>query len=383
MISNNVKKHLFYLTTAVFIAGFLCLTACSDDETDIGLELQDPSTFFDGVTDTVYGVAYTVFDDSLITSGQSSALVGCYQDNVFGTSEAVIYTMVTSPNGEGVEFDQYCNIDSVVLSLNVASIYGDNSKSYHNLHFEIYQLADTIDRDTTYLSTQTIDITNTCFFNKTVRMADADTMVASLKLNPSFIALLSNHTYATADDFAYAIKGLRIRLVNDGKPVMATINLAAAATRLTAYYTYNNGNDSIYRSFEFEIGSAPHFNHYTNNYIGSLSTFNSNHNDSVEGSRYLYLSPMGGTNVLVNFNSAVQQFKQQQRNYRRDRLHKMRAVAGLKRRLRVDRKAAADKRREKDRRSTLLPSERAEPEVHTRLLKGFAQSDTPARFFRQ
>ncbi len=301
-----------------FFIAFLCalvsvsFVSCTEDESSLGLDLQDPSTLFDGKADTAYGVAYTVFDDSLLTSGLSSCLVGCYSDNLFGHSEAIIYTQVSSSNGEGVEFDEYCFIDSVVLSLSVTALYGQSeSKGYRDLHFEVYQLAEGLMKDSAYYADDELTINGICLFNDVVRLVEADTMVANIKLNSNILSLLSNRTYATVDDFEEAMKGIRIRLVNDGSPLMATVNMAASSTKLTAFYTYNNGNDSIYRSYDFSVGSnVAHFNRYINNYNNELSVFNTNRNDSIDGVRYLYLCPMGGTNIKVNFDTYVKQFKQ-------------------------------------------------------------------------
>ncbi len=310
LILNKIKK--FPLSAVLLAAVLFVAGSCSEKETALGIELQDPNTFYDGVSDTAYGVAYTVFDDSLLTSGFSSALVGCYSDNQFGNSEAVLFTQVASPNGDGVAFDSYCRIDSVVLSLAITEIYSSTpaAKSYRELHFEVYQLAQCMMTDSAYYADDEIPVGDKCFFNDIVRVEETDTMVVNMKLNSNILSLLDNQTYLTAADFDQAMKGLRIRLVNDGTPQMATVNLAAAATRMTVYYAYQNEDESVYRTYEFTIGhSATHFSQYKNHYIGTLATFNSNRSDSIDGSRYVYLSPMGGTNVKLDFNAFVQQFK--------------------------------------------------------------------------
>ncbi len=306
---TSIIRNFFLIIFPLFV-----FFSCTEKESDLGMDLQDPSTIYNGVRDTAYGVAYTVFDDSLLTSGQTSALLGCYIDPLYGMSEAIIYTQMTSPNGEGVEFDQYCHIDSVVLSLSVSELFtsGFSEKSYHDLHFEVYQLAETLTSDSAkYYADNSTPVNGNCLFNDVVRFADADTMVVNIKLNDNIINLLSNHSYTTAADFNNAIKGLRIRLVNDGDPTMATINMAASATRVTAYFTYDNGTESTYRYYEFTIGhGVTHYNQYINNYTGVLSAFNTNRHDSLDGSQYLYLVPMGGTNIKFNIDNFVQQFKQ-------------------------------------------------------------------------
>lgn len=303
------------LLAVALVVSSLSFTACNEKESDLGVELQDPSSLYNGIADTAYAVACTVVDDSLITSGQVNGIVGCYQDDFFGYSEAILYSRVATANNDGIEFDQYCHIDSVVLSLSVTNFYDSpaspsSSKGYRDLHFEVYQLEQGIE-DTTYYSFNELPVGATCFYNGVVRLAEADTMVASMHLSNAFAALIDNHTYASADDFYNVLKGIRIRLVNDGTPVMAALNLGASSTRITTYYYYYNGGDTIYRTYEFVVGhDTPHFMQFKNSYKGDLACFNNGSADTLDGSRYLYLTPMGGTNLRLNFGQFVAQFHQ-------------------------------------------------------------------------
>ena len=77
-----MPKRFFHF--AICLSALLILNACDEKESDLGVDLQDPSTLYEGIVDTAYGTAMTVYDDSLLTSGQSSVLVGCYSDAVFG-----------------------------------------------------------------------------------------------------------------------------------------------------------------------------------------------------------------------------------------------------------------------------------------------------------
>ena len=302
-------KNRFFI--ALSFCAFALFAACNEKESDIGVDLQDPATLYNGICDTAYGTAYTVFDDSLLTSAQSNALIGCYSDAVFGSSEGILFTQITTADNAGVEFDQNSMIDSAVLSFSLAALYPENlgSKSYRNLHFEVYQLAEPVLRDSAYYAFDELPINGTCFFDGTVQVEQSDSMVVSMRLNENFLAYVRNRSYASSTDFETAMKGIRVRLVNDGTPQAATVNLAAAGTGLGIYYRYANGSDTIARIYNFVVSqTAPHFCQFKNYYTGALATFNTNTGDSIEGSQYLYLSPMGGTNVKVNFNSFIQQF---------------------------------------------------------------------------
>lgn len=306
-------KRMRWMTVLAMAVVTLGLAACNEEETGLGLELQDPATMFEGVTDTAYGSAITVFDDSLLTSGQRYTLVGCYEDAQYGHSEAIYYTQIGIEGDNGVQFDANCVIDSVVLSLALADLYpAVGTKAYRDLHFEVYQLAEAPLTDTAYYADDELPITNRCFFDGVVRLVESDSMVLRLPLNDNFVQLIDNKNYDTESAFVEAVKGLRIRLLNDGTPQMVTLNLAASATGLAVHYTYNADTSSLQRIYNFELNqSVAHFTRYENLYVGPLSVFNTNQSDSLDGAQYLYLCPMGGTNVRVNFDDFVRQFHQQ------------------------------------------------------------------------
>ena len=313
LLANFSRNLLSAKSLAIAVATSFALlfASCEEKESDLGVDLQDPATLYNGIVDTAYGTAVTVFDDSLLTAGLSSCIIGNYSNPLFGTSTATLYTQVTTADNNSVTFDENSHIDSVVLTLAVSSVYSEaSSKDSHSLHFEILQLDKSPMKDSAYYAFDELPVRNVCFFDDVVKIENSDTMIASMHLNDNFISLLSNHSYASAEEFADAIKGFRIRLVDDGTPIMATINLAASATRIAVHYTYVNGDESINRTYELTLGhSAPHFNQYSNNYTGNLSVFNNNTKDSIAGNQYLYLCPMGGTNVKLNFSSFVSQFK--------------------------------------------------------------------------
>ena len=305
------KRQILY---PLCVIAAMLFAACNEKESSIGVELQDPSTMYSGVVDTAYGRAYTMFEDSLLTSGQSNALVGSYVDPLVGSTEAVLFSQISTYNGSGVEFDQNCVIDSVVMSLFVSKLYSqdNNSKSYKNLHFEVYQTVESPQKDTSYYAFDEIAVSGKCFFDDVVRIEENDSMVVRMKLNSEFVQYLLNKSYATEQDFVNAVKGVRIRLVNDGTPIMALLNLKSSATNITTYYKYVNGSDTIARTFDLTVGQdLPHFSQFKNNYTGMLSVFNNNTGDSIDGSRYLYLNPMGGTNIKIYFDSFVENFHRQ------------------------------------------------------------------------
>ena len=296
------------LVAALAMLGF---AACTEKESNIGVELQDPATLFNGIADTAYGVAYTVRDDSLVTSGLTSGLLGCFADAPMGHNEAILYTQISLAGQNSVEFDQYCHIDSVVLSLSLSQLFPDGIEGYRDLHFEVMQLAAPLTKDTIYFASSSLPVGGTCFYNDVVRMRPSDTMTARMRLDESINAYFTEQKYSSNDELADALKGLRIRILNDGKPVMANVNFASANTSLDVYYTYANASDSNKRVYNLIVcRSAVHFLQFKNHYDGAMEYFNTASNDSLDGSRYLYINPMGGTNINLNFTEFVADFHQ-------------------------------------------------------------------------
>lgn len=326
----NLKYHLpdspraltiYTVTMKIYkcfaIIGLLAIffSACTDEESTIGMGLQDPATLYNGKTDTLYCSAATMYDDSLYTKGFGQGTLGYYADNTFGSVKSSIYTQIACTSVSGVDYAN-STIDSVVLSLAISDYYplpAANAASTP-LNFEIYQLAQTISNDSTrYYANSSVPVSSQCFYKGTVRVNASTDTVIRIKLNSNIIRQIEGKTFATNTEFNNYIKGIRIRLLNERQPIMLTVNFAAAKTKLTVYRVYNeSNNDTTHMEDGFAIGTgAIHFNRFEHHYAGALSSFNTNRNVSIGGSRYLYLDPMGGTKLRLNFDNSIKAFRAQ------------------------------------------------------------------------
>ncbi|MDY5968526.1 MAG: DUF4270 family protein [Bacteroidales bacterium] len=289
------------LVLAAAMAGAALFASCTEEPSNIGVGLQDPATLFDGKRDTVMLTAFTMLEDSLKTSGYSSAVIGNYSDGVFGTVRGTYYTQITNSNG--IAFDDKCVIDSVVLTLVLSDVYPPAGDSY-SLHFRVDQLAEAPMTDSAYYAFDTIALGGACFFDGMVNVTRSDTMTARLKLRDNASALFARQTLNARQLIDYA-KGIRIALNDDDK--MVTINLAAEKTRITIHYRYDN----IVREVNLGIGKGgTHFSHYTHQYAGSsLAPFATTPNDSMPGTNFLYLEPFGGTYLCVDMRAWIDTFR--------------------------------------------------------------------------
>lgn len=304
------KHKLLFLTLAFsLLAAFV---SCTEEDNNLGLNLQDPSTIYNGTVDTIYGTAYTVLDDSLVTTGLNSIIIGSGDLTDISSTVATFYTNVSTQKSEKISFDEYCTIDSVVLSLAVSGIYvaSSDSAAIQDIHFVVRQLGERLIKDTAYYSTSVVETGSTVYFDDVVSVERGDTMVVRLKLSNDFASLLENHTYANGDEFEEAVKGFCISLApSASQRNYVTVNLSASNTRLTAYYTFDNGT-AVPRSYDFAFGKdVTHYSRFEKNFTGICSPFNTDKFDSIGGSK-LYLSPLGGTNIRFNIDPYVRQFHQ-------------------------------------------------------------------------
>lgn len=302
----SIKK--FFLSVGVIL--MLMPMACTEKESDLGVNLQDPFTLYQGVRDTVAMTAFTVYDDSLSGAGYVSAVFGnyCVGDPVFGNVRAVSYSQIAAPK-EGVRISDDVVFDSVVMTLVIDTVYPIMPDSTpRDLHVIVKQLAQPLMGDSAYLSSNELAESDVCFFDGHVTYY-ADSI--KIKLNENVYPVLRQS--CSQADFLNLSKGISIRLGDDNNNTMLSVNYSATNTRLMLFYHTPNADNM---KFEFTINSgAAHSMYYSHDYAGSaLAPFASNKKDSIAGTQKLYLEPLGGTRLRLNMQSFVAQFKRDHPN---------------------------------------------------------------------
>lgn len=282
----------------------LCLAACTDEESDLGIDLIDSTTLYEGFSDTLYADnAWSELEDSLNTSNLSFGILGNYHDATFGHVSSILYTQIALPtNANDIAFDSMV-IDSVVLSFAKNQLFPDTAATYH-FHFEVKQLAEALLSDTVvyYAFDQLPVDENATFFNATVPVNYYDTVV-TLKLDSSINNVIRRS--ATAEDFLAETKGLRIRILNSSDEGMVTIDFSSVNTCLRAHYHYVYENDTISGVYSFLLGTGTaHFTHFTHDYSGTLFASGS----PFPGTYRLYLEPLAGHRIRLSFDNAIQAF---------------------------------------------------------------------------
>lgn len=296
-------KYLKILSISLLAVLSVMCVSCVDDETDMGMGLQDPSSIFNGkVCDTITATAVTVLDDSLLTSNYSTGVIGYYYDNVFGSVKASMYTQAAlSTPSTGVTFAN-ATIDSVVVSLVCSGAYPkpSDTNAVVDLEFQVYEVTEDMYLDTSYYATDSKTYSASPYFDDMVTFRFTDTIV-NLKLNSSIYSKFENKVFASNSEFLEELKGLLIRMnYNTMNNYMLYVNYWAISTGMTVYYKDESGVATKY-SFLFDK-TAAHFNSYEHNYSGTpLNVFQTQRTDSIEGDQKLYLEALGGTSVKFRF----------------------------------------------------------------------------------
>ncbi|MDY6371005.1 MAG: DUF4270 family protein [Bacteroidales bacterium] len=297
-------NYLVLFSIALFAAA--CLTACEDDESSLGISLVDPATLYNGHTATLYpGAAWSATEDSLLTNNYSFAIIGRLTDAVFGKTSATLFTQVALPTETRyLDFDSVV-IDSVVLSLVKHQLHPDTSATYR-MHIEIKQLAEPVESDKKYYATDELPVDeSTLFFDDYVNISYSDSIVR-LMLDRSVLPHLTQAD--SAANFATHFKGLRIRVAEGSDNGMMSIDLSTTATCITVYYHYNFDGEDRSGTYDFLIGGgAAHFNQYTHDYSGTIFAAS----DSIGGTNRLYMEPLGGHCIHIDFDTAIRSFHSQ------------------------------------------------------------------------
>ena len=139
---------------AILLAIVVFTPACKDPEL-IGLEvLPEGEGYPVAWVDTFTVTVSTIAEDSIITSGLTSYLIGEMNDPDFGISKSELFTQFRLPS-TNVSFPNAPQIDSIVLNLAYAGSYGTVNKLSGFQRLGVYRLEDDINDTITYYSNVT------------------------------------------------------------------------------------------------------------------------------------------------------------------------------------------------------------------------------------
>lgn len=311
-----MKSRLFRLSLPffTFLIFILLFSSCKKDPYNIGIDLL-PATDTLNIksNDSTSIIAYSELQDSIRTDKTATFALGSLVDPVFGTSTASFYTQFQLYNTT-FNFGQNPVLDSIVLTLQYSSIYGNTNTPQS---IKVYEISQTLDPVKSYYSNNQAGIYPTMLANKTFRPAIKDSVkVYGKKVAPHLRINLNQYTnylgykiinaptaiLTDATSFYGYMRGLCVESskINSGGG-LTLFNPLGTETKLIVYYHNEDVGDSLH--CDLIIGSAnarfTHIDH--NNYADASPEFKSqvlNH-DTTLGKTQLYLQGLAGVKMKV------------------------------------------------------------------------------------
>ncbi len=268
------------ILSATFLLSVFVITSCKKKENILGENtLAQNELLGSSGIDTFTLFTYTIKDDSVSTSKPLYGMLGSYNDPVFGTVNAEIYTQLNlsllAPSFTDLND---IAIDSFVLSLRYNEHYGVPGDQT----FEVFEIIEPngIDQDSTYytFSSKTTDpISWIPVGEEVIRMDPDEITIIGTDTVPTQLRIpldtnkartifqdfnLIPTSFATNEDFVDYFKGFHIRTVNgpqaSGDGGVFYFDLGSAASEAVIYYT----EGGVQKEFQFLINSSTeNFNH--------------------------------------------------------------------------------------------------------------------------
>jgi hypothetical protein len=137
------------ILSLVLLGLLISLIACKKTNTTLGTEVYDEDLLLDarGV-DTFSIVAYSELIDTTVTANARLALLGAYNDPIFGKVSAGFFTQVrlAANNPSFGDLDEII-VDSVVLAMEFRDQYGPGN---YQQDFAVYRLTENLSSDSLY-----------------------------------------------------------------------------------------------------------------------------------------------------------------------------------------------------------------------------------------
>lgn len=303
----------------------LALNSCTKNEDSIGLDFQPPSDRLGtNFSDSTEISAYSVIEDSIVTSGLSQNVVGWINDPFFGITQAGFATQFHLPSRD-VQFSGNPVLDSVVLVISYRGFYGDTNSG---VNFKVYELDESLSSSATYhqffnVNTKQKPLNNnpSLYYQTRIStpiMSATDTTNAQfrIKLKTSWgqSKIFDKSGQSELFDntnFKEYFKGLLITAENSigaGHMVYLGIN-KSTVSGIYFYYHTTESNQTFRLLVEDDCVRANKYDH--KGYAGATVQFRNqvlNH-DTTLGAQELYLQPGGGVNAYLKFPSIREQFK--------------------------------------------------------------------------
>jgi len=303
--SNKSQRFGSFRAVVFFLLLLATVSGCKDDEL-IGLEVQPDGDQLGLLTvDTLTITTNTVREDSLRSDEASFNLIGRYNDPIFGSSQAHVYTHFRL-SADNIDFGDIASItvDSVVLSMVYLNAYGVEADQQT---FNVYELDEQIYRDSAYLGDSEVAFNPLPIGSAIVSPNTTDSVLVNGVSEPSQLRIPLDVTigqrlidgsvadYSDNSSFQSFFKGVYISPDSSapqasGEGAILGVNLLSTFSRLTIYYKDANGDA---QDFEYLVNdSCARVNRFQHNYTGT--EVQQQLDDPTLGQQKIYIQSMSG-----------------------------------------------------------------------------------------
>lgn len=326
IISLKSKRKAINLS-AIFFLGLIVSTGCKKKEDAIGLNVQPQGDQLNvELIDTTSIITYSIKEDSLKTDElDGPSMLGSYIDPYFGKMDASIVSQIRLQ--ASVDFALTSGsldslvIDSVVMYLALQGSFGNLDAQT----FEVYQMNESIDIDSTYHTNKLITTTGPNLATGGAIVPDplsigyvggAITEFAILNIPLSIndfgwkMFNESGNTSMSGNDgtgeFVEWYKGLVIKANNPTQSVneggIIYTDMVNDFSKVTIFYRDTSGVSSAHDTISFDFNFNTNCAHFNSVDIDYSNTFvDAQINDSTFGMDVYYLQALGGTKAKIHF----------------------------------------------------------------------------------
>ncbi len=295
--SNRIFFIPRILLPVLFVL-MLCIS-CNSDSTVIGESLQPPSELIRAYhLDDFQIEAFTLKQDSMITSNAALATVGSIRDDDFGSSSASFLFRVRLDNldfapGSGAV------ADSLVLTLLPDKFYGDELT---RMSLTVYRLNEDVLLDSVYYSNKVPVYDTETMHIKTIGVTDT---LIRFVLDTTFfldnLALAQIDTIDSNEELRGYFQGVYVTTASvpvEGEGAILLLDLLDDDSEMTMYY--HNATDTLDYDFIITATSA-RVNMFSNNYtLGEVKYFLEN---TPEDDSLIFVQGMAGTYARIDIPS--------------------------------------------------------------------------------
>ncbi|MBK22338.1 MAG: hypothetical protein CMP63_08535 [Flavobacteriales bacterium] len=300
----------------LFLIGLCSLTAlfsCKKDDANIGAYLSEaPNKIVAEIVDSFYVTTYSGIEDSIITSGRISPMLGTINSTELGIAKSSLFASLIPDSLDRFFPSSDFNIDSFYIQFHIIDVYGKNI----NQEFEIFKINEPIDENSTYYNFDTITVGEK-LGSITLNISDSGIYKYNLDSSAAHYLFSNiNSSYESNEAFKSFFAGIYISpstnpYIDEG----AIYKLNKTGISLHLSFSTTNGTDNQYDTdlvymVENEQNIFARFTHdYTNAEVNSIFT------DSTLGQNAYYVQGLAGVYGKIEFPTLQKWFNNDSINY--------------------------------------------------------------------